>query len=178
MNFIPDVERFLKTQHYGPSSMIDGVRLIELERHHDDGGSMTDLGRLSEGRLERLRDFTVRQINYSVMESGAIKAFHLHTRQTDVWYVPPSDRLLMVLVDVRHGSPTESLRMRFMLGNGVSRLVRIPPGVAHGVRNLGTAPGQIIYFVDVPFSPDPGLCDEGRLPWDYAGAEIWDVVRG
>lgn len=178
MDFSLDAKRLFKIQPYGASPVIDGAEFVELKRHHDDGGSMTELGRLNDGRLETLPDFTVRQINYSVMEPGAIKAFHLHTRQTDVWYVPPSDRLLMVLVDVRDGSPTDGLRMRFMLGNGASRLVRIPPGVAHGVRNLGSAPGRIIYFVDVPFSPDPALCDEGRLPWDYAGAEIWDVVRG
>jgi dTDP-4-dehydrorhamnose 3,5-epimerase len=139
---------------------------------------MTELGRLSEGRLAALPDFTVRQINYSVMEPGAIKAFHLHCRQTDVWYVPPSDRMLIVLVDVRAGSSTEGGRMRFMLGNGTSRLLRIPPGVAHGVRNLGSEPGRIIYFVDVQFSPDPDLCDEGRLPWDHVGADIWSVTRG
>jgi dTDP-4-dehydrorhamnose 3,5-epimerase len=56
--------------------------------------------------------------------------------------------------------------------------VRIPTGVAHGVRNLGSATGRIIYFVDVPFSPDPALCDEGRLPWDHAGADVWEPVRG
>jgi dTDP-4-dehydrorhamnose 3,5-epimerase len=92
--------------------------------------------------------------------------------------VPPSDRLLMALLDVRKGSVTEGVRMRFMLGNGVSRLVRIPPGVAHGVKNIGSGAGSIVYFVDVAFSPDPAHCDEGRLPWDYAGTEIWDIVRG
>jgi dTDP-4-dehydrorhamnose 3,5-epimerase len=68
--------------------------------------------------------------------------------------------------------------MRFMLGDGASRLVRIPPGVAHGVRNLATSPGRIIYFVDVQFSLDPATCDEGRLPWDHAGADVWEVTRG
>jgi len=178
MEFSPDAKRVFQLQPYGPAPTIDGVRLVELKRHHDDGGSMTELGRLVNGHLEAFPDFTVRQINYSVMEPGAIKAFHLHSRQTDVWYVPPSDRLLMVLLDVRTGSPTEGSRMRFMLGNGASRLLRIPPGVAHGVRNLGPSTGRIIYFVDVHFSPDPSLCDEGRLPWDYAGADVWEMTRG
>jgi dTDP-4-dehydrorhamnose 3,5-epimerase len=178
MEFSPDAKRVFQLQPYGPSPTIDGVQLVELKRYHDDGGSMTELGRLVSGHLEALPDFTVRQINYSVMEPGAIKAFHLHSRQTDVWYVPPSDRLLMVLLDVRNDSPTEGVRMRFMLGNGASRLLRIPPGVAHGVRNLGPSTGRIIYFVDVHFSPDPSLCEEGRLPWDYAGADVWEMTRG
>jgi len=68
--------------------------------------------------------------------------------------------------------------MRLMLGNGGSRLLRIPPGVAHGVKNVGASTGCLIYFVDQMFSPDPATCDEGRLPWDFAGADVWDVARG
>jgi dTDP-4-dehydrorhamnose 3,5-epimerase len=120
----------------------------------------------------------VRQVNFSELAPGAIKAFHLHVRQTDVWYVPPSDRMLLVLLDVRQGSPTEGARMRFVLGDGASRLARIPPGVAHGVRNVGTAMGRIVYFTDLQFSAEPSACDEGRLPWDFAGRDIWDITRG
>ena len=178
MEFTPDAKRAFHVQSYGGGPAIDGVRIVELKRHADDGGSMTELARLVDARPEALADFTVRQINYSEMAPGAIKAFHLHQRQTDVWYVPPSDRLLVVLVDVRQRSRTEAARMRVMLGNGGSRLLAIPPGVAHGVRNLGTEPGRIIYFTDVHFSAEPSACDEGRLPWDYLGADIWDVTRG
>jgi dTDP-4-dehydrorhamnose 3,5-epimerase len=174
----PDAKRVFTVQSYAPAERIDGVAVVELRRFHDDGGAMTELARLTNGRLEAFPDFEVRQVNYSVVAPGAIKAFHLHTRQTDVWYVPPSDRMLIVLVDVRAGAPTEGRQMRFMLGSGASRIVRIPPGVAHGARNLGGADGRIIYFVDVQFSADPSECDEGRLPWDYAGAEVWDVARG
>ena len=68
--------------------------------------------------------------------------------------------------------------MRLIAGDGASRLVRIPPGVAHAVRNLGVTTGRSIYFTDVHFSPEPSTCDEGRLPWNYAGAEVWEVTRG
>jgi dTDP-4-dehydrorhamnose 3,5-epimerase len=139
---------------------------------------MTELARLANGAPEGMTGFTVRQVNFSEVEPGAIKAFHLHGRQTDVWFVPPTDRLLLVLADVRAGSRTEGATMRLMLGNGASRLVRIPPGVAHGARNLGTATARIIYFADVHFSADPSDCDEGRLPWDYLGPDVWDVTRG
>ena len=178
MDFTPAAKRVFEIQSYGPAPKVDGVEIVELKRFSDDGGSMTELARLTEGHPQALAGFTVRQVNYSEVEPGAIKAFHLHQRQTDVWYVPPTDRMLMVLVDVRQGSKTEGARMRFTLGAGASRLVRIPAGVAHGVRNLAAAAGRIIYFTDVHFSPEPAMCDEGRLPWDYAGAEIWDVIRG
>jgi dTDP-4-dehydrorhamnose 3,5-epimerase len=178
MELTPDAKRAFHVQAYGPAPSIDGVELIELRRHHDDGGSMTELARLADGRPQALAGFTLRQVNYSEVEPGAIKAFHLHLRQTDVWFVPPGDRMLVVLVDVRKGSRTEGTKLRLMLGDGTARMLRIPPGVAHGVRNLATATGRIVYFTDVHFSPEPAACDEGRLPWDYAGREIWEVVRG
>lgn len=178
MEFTPEAKRAFHIQSYVPAPRIDGVELIDLRRHHDDGGSMTELARLSDGRPEALAGFTVRQVNYSEVEPGVVKAFHLHSRQTDVWYVPPSDRMLVVLLDVRRGSPTEGARVRLVLGAGTSRLLRIPPGVAHGVRNLGVTTGRVVYFTDLHFSPDPATCDEGRLPWDHAGADVWDVTRG
>ncbi len=92
--------------------------------------------------------------------------------------MPPHDKLLLVLHDCRSGSSTEGVTMRFVLGDGRNRLVRIPPGVAHGTKNLAPQMGRIIYMVDVMFSPEKGECDEGRLPWDFLGAEIWDVIKG
>lgn len=178
MDLTPAAKRAFQIQSYGPASSIDGVEIVELKRFSDDGGSMTELARLTDGHPQAVAGFTLRQINYSEVEPGAIKAFHLHQRQTDVWYVPPTDRMVLVLLDVRQGSKSEGARMRLTLGAGASRLVRIPPGVAHGVRNLAATAGRIIYFTDVHFSPEPSMCDEGRLPWDYAGAEIWDVTRG
>jgi dTDP-4-dehydrorhamnose 3,5-epimerase len=173
-----DARRAFSLQDYAPSSPLDGVQIVELRRFADDGGAFTELGRLTGGALAALAGFEVRQVNYSEMDPGVIKAFHLHRRQTDVWYVPPDDKMLLVLLDVRAGSPTEKACRRFVLGAGASRLVRIPPGVAHGVRNIAPARGRIIYFVDTHVSPDPAEGDEGRLPWDFAGADVWELSRG
>ena len=178
MEFSPDAKRAFHVQTYGVASTIDGVRVVELARHADDGGAMTELARLTDGRAAGLGDFTVRQVNYSELAPDAIKAFHLHARQTDVWFVPPSDRMLVVLLDVRKGSRSENLRQRVVLGHGASRLLVIPPGVAHGVRNLGEATGRIVYLTDLHFSAEPATCDEGRLPWDFAGKDVWEIARG
>lgn len=177
MNLNAQSQKSYSIQDYKSKPRIEGVEIVELKRFNDDGGAITELGRLSDGIHAQLPGFVVRQVNYSEIEPGAIKAFHLHRRQTDVWYVPPHDRLLLVLHDCRTGSKTEGTTMRFMLGDDNHRLVRIPPGVAHGTRNLAAAPGRIIYFVDVQFSTGTD-CDEGRLPWDYLGADVWEVVRG
>ncbi|MBI3817821.1 MAG: dTDP-4-dehydrorhamnose 3,5-epimerase family protein [Planctomycetes bacterium] len=164
-------------QDYKSRPRIEGIEIVDLKRFNDDGGAITELARLGEGIHAQLPGFVVRQVNYSEVEAGAIKAFHLHRRQTDVWYVPPGDKLLLVLHDCRQGSPTEGQTMRFILGDGNNRLVRIPPGVAHGCANISAQKGVILYFVDVQFSTGAD-CDEGRLPWDFLGSEVWNVVRG
>src|SRR5215510_6653283 len=120
MELSPEAKRAFQLQSYGAAPTIDGVEIVELKRFHDDGGNFTELLRLDAGRPEALRDFTLRQINYSEVEPGVIKAFHVHGRQTDVWYVPPADRMLIVLLDVRKGSRTEGGRTRLVLGNGAS----------------------------------------------------------
>src|SRR6059036_2684255 len=178
MDLSPEAKRAFQLQSYTPAQAIEGVEIVELKRFGDDGGNFTELVRANEGRAEALRDFTVHQVNYSEVEPGVIKAFHVHTRQTDVWFVPPSDRMLVVLLDVRKGSRTEGARQRVVLGNGASRLLLIPAGVAHGVRNLADRTGRIVYFTDLHFSPEPATCDEGRLPWDFAGKDVWEVTRG
>jgi dTDP-4-dehydrorhamnose 3,5-epimerase len=175
--FTPEAEGAYGVQDYSSQPAIEGVEFIDLRRFNDDGGSMTELGRLADGDLAGVEGFKARQINYSVMEPQAIKAFHLHRRQTDVWFVPPSDKILLVLGDLREGSATKGLVKRVVLGDGNSRLVRIPPGVAHGCKNLrAAAASTIIYFVDVQFSTDEH-CDEGCVPWDFFGAEVWEVER-
>ena len=171
-------KRAFALQSYGPPPEIEGVELVDLKRFTDDGGSFMELGRLERGLLASLTGFECRQVNYTEMDPGVIKAFHLHRRQTDVWFVPPGDKMLVILLDVRARSRSRGAQRRIVLGDGQARLLRIPPGVAHGVKNLAPSRGRILYFVDAHFSPDPDQTEEGRLPWDFAGADIWDVTRG
>ncbi|HET7876278.1 MAG TPA: dTDP-4-dehydrorhamnose 3,5-epimerase family protein [Methylomirabilota bacterium] len=178
MNLSDDAKRAFSTQDYAPARDIAGVEIVDLRRFVDDGGSFLELGRLHGGIHAAFPGFEVKQINYSEMDPGVIKAFHVHRRQSDVWFVPPEDKMLLVLLDVRAGSATEHVQRRLVLGDGTCRLVRIPPGIAHGVKNLAARRGRIIYFVDAQFSTAPDACDEGRLPWDFAGAQVWDVSRG
>jgi dTDP-4-dehydrorhamnose 3,5-epimerase len=101
MDLSGDSERLYSVQRYSPPPQVTGMEFIDLRRFNDEGGSMTELGRLAANGLIIAQNFTVAQINYSVVEPGAIKAFHLRRRQTDFWFVPPEDKMLRVLVDWR-----------------------------------------------------------------------------
>ncbi len=167
----------LSTQEYGHSTPIQGVEIIQLRQFLDEGGDFMELAKLDErGDLAVKPGMHVSQVNYSRVLPGAIKAFHLHFNQEDVWYVPPTDRLLIGLVDVRADSPTYEQRMRFVLGGGQTRMVYIPRGVAHGAANVWREPAQMLYFVNQHFSAEAP--DERRLPWDMCGADFWSIQPG
>ena len=77
-------EQAFFVQDYTGAPRIDGVEIVNLNRFNDDGGAITELGRLTAGMHKELAGFEVKQMNYSEMDPGACKAFHLHHRQTDV----------------------------------------------------------------------------------------------
>ena len=176
-DFGPDFAPHLTTQKYGGAKRIDGIQILDLRLMNDDGGSFAELVRFDdEGNLQAIPEFKVRQSSYSLVLPGAIKAFHLHYNQEDVWFVPPSDRLLIGLVDARKNSPTYQATMRFMMGGGKAQLLYIPRGVGHGGANIGTVPASILYYVNQRFDlSDP---DERRLPWDILGEDFWKIAPG
>lgn len=172
-----DFQGKVSVQDYSPRGTIEGVQIIDLRLFVDDGGSFNELVRLRpDNTVETLPQFHVRQCSYSEMLPGAVKAWHFHREQEDLWFVPPSQRLLVGLLDVREGSRTYKQSMRFVLGGGMAKLVYIPAGVAHGAANPWQSPAAIIYFVSSHF--DPNLPDELRLPWDIVGQEFWQVQQG
>jgi len=167
----------VSVQDYSGGPGIDGLHFVDLRQLIDDGGSFLEIGRLDEaGKLLGVPDFAVRQLNFSTLEAGAIKAWHVHFGQEDVWFIPPTSRLVVGLKDVREDSPTKGNSVRLTMGPGKARLMWIPRGVAHGVANLTQTPQSMIYLVNQHFSLDDP--DERRFPWDAFGADFWEMTRG
>lgn len=173
-----DRTRGLTTQEYGKKRAIEGVRVLELRRFTEDGGSFAELLRLSDGKpaAKELEGFDVAQVNYSDMEPGAIKAWHLHFKQEDLWFVPPVGKLLVGLYDCRKGSPSNGVSQRLVLGDGKAQALLIPRGVAHGAANITKHRQILMYFVNNQFSADQP--DEHRLDPFLLGAEFWQISAG
>lgn len=167
-------------QNYSPIVKIAGVKIVDLKYFTDDGGAFLELARLTESRgiKEHFPDFKIKQINWSQILPGAIKAGHLHKKQADIWFLPPTDRLLVGLLDARAKSKTCGVKMRLILGAGQARLLYIPPGVIHGVANLYSRPACLIYLTDQEFSADPKLGDEWRAPASVFGQDFWQIQTG
>lgn len=163
-------------QDYSKKKVIEGVKIVEVKKSFGEDGTFEELSRVNEhGSLEAFPDFKVRQINRSKIISGAIKAWHLHFKQEDVWYIPAEDHMILGLWDLRNDSDTKDIKMRVIMGEGNAKLVLVPRGVAHGVVNVANKSGTILYFVNEQFNfSDP---DEKRLKWDAAGADFWEVRK-
>lgn len=173
-------EEFLSTQDYQSKRKIDGVKIVQLRRFKDDGGSFMEIARFADGSLldnGTPTPFSIAQINHSYISPGVIKAWHIHFKQEDVWFVPPRDKLLVGLFDTRKDSPTCGTEMRVVLGDGDGQILLIPRGVAHGCANVYEREMQLMYLVNQHFSAiDP---DEHRLPWDaLVGKSFWEIQKG
>lgn len=149
-------------------SAIDGVAFKDLETHRDERGFFREIIRATDPFFSE----GFGQWSHSVMHSGVAKAWHIHRKQVDWWYVA-SGVLKVALHDARPDSPTYRRTMEFLLGDGEPpRVVRIPPGVAHGLKCL-QGPAHLFYVTSRVYDPS----DEGRIPHD--DPEIgYDWLRG
>jgi dTDP-4-dehydrorhamnose 3,5-epimerase len=174
-----DQARDLARQSYAAKPTIAGVVLGEQPVARSADGLFAEVMRLdAKQQVEGLPAFRPVQWNWSLLEPGAVKAWHLHLGQDDLWIVPPDSTLLVGLADLRRASATAGAIQRLALGAGRCHRLLIPRGVAHGIANLTARPQAMWYAVDQFFSPDPDATDEWRLPWDRFGPEFWQMGKG
>ncbi len=172
-----DTQRALTFQTYPPAADIEGVRLQPLTKHRGENGWFLEHLRLTAGRVVNLPgEFELRQMSVSYAAPQRINAFHVHPKlvQNELWTVI-SGQLLVWLVDCRAGSPTLQGTRRVLLTAEDPALLYIPAGVAHGYR-AGRDGALLLYAMDQQFNADDP--NEGRLPWDYFGRELWEEDRG
>ena len=137
--------------------MIDGVVLKSLETHRDERGFFREIVRVKDDFFEE----GFGQWSHSLMYPGVIKAWHIHNKQTDWWYVC-TGVLKIVLYDKRPKSATYRQSLEMMLGDGYEpSILKIPPGVAHGCKCM-SGPANLFYITSRTYDPE----DEGRIPHD------------
>lgn len=137
--------------------MIDGVAIKELVTNTDERGFFREIIRCSD-------DFFAEgfgQWSQSLMYAGVAKAWHIHKVQIDWWYVA-GGVLKVALHDTRTDSPTYLETMELFMGeNQPARVLRIPPGVAHGCKCV-SGPANLFYITSKVYDP----ADEGRIPYN------------
>lgn len=137
--------------------MIEGTVLEDLVTHTDERGFFREIIRVTDEFFAE----GFGQWSHSLMYPGVIKAWHIHKKQIDWWYVC-NGLLKVALHDTRPDSPSYRETMEFLMGDDQpARLLRIPPGVAHGCKCL-SGPANLFYVTSEVYDPD----DEGRIAHD------------
>lgn len=137
--------------------MIQGIEFKELVTHTDRRGFFREILRKDDSIFEN----QFGQWGHSLMFEGVTKAWHLHKIQTDWWYVC-TGVLRVGLYDTRPDSPTYKKSMDFLMGDHQpSRILKVPPGVAHG-NQVVQGPVNLFYLVSHVYNPE----DELRIPFD------------
>ena len=178
-DLLEDVRPHVTRQSYAARPGIAGASVTEASVSRSADGLFAEIARLDGGgSVQGLEGFRPVQWNWSLVQPGAVKAWHLHFNQEDLWIVPPTSTLLVGLADVRRDSPTKGALQRLVLGGGRCHRLLVPRGVAHGVANLGAETQSLLYAVNRLFTADSDQTDEWRLPWDRFGADFWSMGRG
>lgn len=137
--------------------MIHGVEVKELVTHHDERGFFREVIRKSDAIFPE----GFGQWSHTVSYQGVAKAWHVHCKQTDWWYVA-AGVIKVALYDTRPDSPTHGELQELLMGDEQPPIVlKIPPGVAHGYRVL-SGPAHVFYIVSHEYDGT----DEGRIPHD------------
>ena len=137
--------------------MIAGVEIKELKTYPDERGFFREIIRTSDSFFGE----GFGQFSHSLMYSGVAKAWHIHKTQVDWWYVPVGN-LRLVMKDLRKDSPTYNELQEILMGeNYPAQVVKIPPGVAHGCKVLGSV-AHLFYITSKSYDPD----EEGRISYD------------
>jgi dTDP-4-dehydrorhamnose 3,5-epimerase len=137
--------------------MIEGVEVKKLITHIDDRGFFQEIIRSTDEFFGE----GFGQWSRSLMYQGVIKAWHIHQKQVDWWYVG-SGVLKVALYDSRSDSATFQEIMELLMGDHQpAQVLRIPPGVAHGCKCI-QGPANLFYITSRIYDPE----DEGRIAHD------------
>ncbi|EKD41149.1 MAG: nucleotide sugar epimerase [uncultured bacterium] len=137
------------------NSSIAGVEIKKLTSHHDERGYFRELIRNSDAFFSE----GFGQWSISHIDTGIIKAWHIHHIQTDWWYVHQG-LVKLVICDLRPLSKTFKTIEEYLLGDEDHQMIiKVPPHVAHGCKVI-KGPADLFYITSQTYNPD----DEGRIP--------------
>lgn len=137
---------------------LEGVKIREVRNVMKDGGYLTELYR---DEWEEMGE--VRHIFQEIIAPGHVTAWHLHLYTTDRLFVSIGI-IKIALYDAREQSKTYGKVNVFRFGAARPALVLVPPGVWHGVKNIGHEAALLLNLTDQVYEYEHP--DHWRLPPD------------
>ncbi len=145
--------------------MIDGVKIIPLQRVPDERGTIYHMLKRTDAHFTHFGE-----IYFSTIYPGVVKGWHLHKNMT-LHYACISGRVKLVIFDEREGSKTRGELMEVFLGPDNYALVIVPPGLWNGFKCVGGEMAIVADCIDIPHSEaDSVRIDphKNHIPYDWA----------
>ena len=136
-----------------------GLSFRECKTHVDDRGSVCEMLDPRWGWHPEPMVFSY----FYTVRPEKIKGWAVHKKHEDRYFIV-SGELLVVLYDTRADSPTEGLISEVYLTEHNRRIMNIPAGIWHAVKNIGSKDALIVNFPTIPY--DHNDTDKYRLPLD------------
>ena len=148
--------------------MIDGVKIKKLTMIPDERGTLMEILRSDDDMFDKFG-----QVYITAVYPGVVKAWHGHKLQTD-FFTCVSGMIKIVLCDLRENSSSNGEIFEMFIGQDNPSLIRIPPGVFHGIKGIGSEKAIALNVPTEPYNhADP---DEERLPWNTDKIKYdWDI---
>jgi dTDP-4-dehydrorhamnose 3,5-epimerase len=138
---------------------IEGVTIREVLHVPRDHGVITEMYRPEWDPT----GLPVVHAYQSRLFPGAIGAWSCHARSIDRLFVSQG-HVKIVLYDGREDSPSHGRVLEHHLGDARPSFVVLPPGIWHGLQNLGASDALVVNFPSEAYDyADP---DHWRLPMD------------
>jgi dTDP-4-dehydrorhamnose 3,5-epimerase len=127
--------------------MIDGIIVTPLTQFIDERGRVMHMLRSDAAHFSSFGE-----IYFSMVNRGAIKAWHLHHRMVRN-YAVPFGLIKFVIFDARPCSPTFMQIQEVYLGRENYCLVTVPPMVWSGFKGIGSEGALVANCSSIPHDP-------------------------
>lgn len=138
------------------------IETKSLESHLDDRGYLFEVLRHDDDIVSK----DPAQVTVSEIYPDAIKAWHRHHHQTDYITCLNGNLKIGLAEETKTGETVETI----CVGESNRELVKVPPGIWHGMSPIGSESALVLYIQDRTYDPD----DEERLPHDAFG-DVWSI---
>ena len=148
------------------SRLIAGVEVKRLKPVPDERGRVVELLRSDDAIFERFGQATL-----TTAHPGVVKGWRVHRVQVNHLAVL-SGSVKLVLFDDRDDSETRGETNEFFVGDYNPILVKVPAGVTHGFKTVGSLEALVLNIASEPHranDPDESRLDPvlNEIPYDW-----------
>ena len=145
-------------------SLVEGVVITPLKQIPDERGRVMHMLRCDDPEFEQFGE-----IYFSIISTGMVKAWRMHTKMTMNLAVIVGMAKL-VLCDARESSPTKGNMQEILLGRDNYVRVKIPPGIYSGFKGMASSKVIVANCATIPHDSSESIRldpHSSQIPYDW-----------